>query len=375
MTKIFTVRMPDIGEGVVEGEVIEWLKKEGDLVAKDEPVVVVMTDKATVELPSPYSGTLAKQHCKVGEMAVKDHALYDIQTEGEEIAQKLVGEEKKDKQQLHPIHTDVLAEPPARQLAKELGIDIQLIQGTGKDGRITKEDVQHYKVNPHENQIPLRGIQQLMAQKVSESKKNIPHFSYFDQGDATSLVALKDKMGKESSLTYMPFFIKALSLCMNKFPLVNSSLDTKQNVIIVHPFHHIGIAMATSSGLIVAVIKHVEKMTLSEIIQSYETLKTKGQKGTLSAQELKDSTITITNFGALTGKGVFATPIINYPEAAILGLAKIHQAPVVLDNQVQIRDILNCSWSFDHRIIDGALAANVSSEFVRIIEHPQEFLK
>lgn len=387
MSQIFTVKMPDIGEGVVEGEVITWLKKVGEPIAQDEPVVVVMTDKATVELPSPYPGLLVKQYYRVGEVAIKDHPLYDIQTDVEKTPSIEPLERKKSapKEPLSPkTETGVLAAPPVRQLAKELGLDIHLIPGTGKEGRITKEDLAHYR-KPEttmatpiprfagDEEAPLLGIKHLMAEKVAESKRVIPHFSYFDQADASRLLVLKGKIGVQAEqekihLTYMPFFIKALSLCLKKFPLANSSLE--QNTLILHKPHHIGIAMATTLGLVVAVLKNVQKMTLADIIHAYDLLKKKGQEGKLSPSELKESTITITNFGALSGRGVFATPIINYPEAAILGVAKIHKIPVVVNDQIVIRDILNCSWSFDHRIIDGYLAAQISTEFVHLIENP-----
>lgn len=356
MSKIITVKMPDIGEGVVEGEIIAWLKQAGDPIAQDEPVVVVMTDKATVELPAPAPGHLAKQYYRVGEIAVKDHPLYDIQTEAK-----------------------VLAAPPARKLAQELGLDLQAISGTGKEGQVTREDVAAFHAaaakTPEKQEKPLIGIQQLMAQKVAESKKIIPDFSFFDQADASRLVLLKEKMGQDAEqqgihLTYLPFFIKALSLCIKKFPVLNSSVDTQRNSVIIHQPHNIGIAMATDLGLVVAVLKDVQEKKLTEIIQAYAVLKQKGKERKLSPSDMKGSTITITNFGALTGRAVFATPIINYPETAILGLAKIHKSPVVVNDQIVIRPVLNCSWSFDHRVIDGYLAAEISSALVHLIENP-----
>lgn len=350
----FSFLMPDIGEGVVEGEVISWLKKVGDPVKKDEPILVLMTDKATVELPTPYAGTLAKIYYKPGDIAKKGLPLFDIAT----------GEVS---------HEKPLASPAVRKQARDLGVSLETVKGTGPEGRVLNKDLEGG------SDTPLTGIRRLMAKKMEESHAHIPPFSYFEPADATRLVQLKEKMHPEAvkeglKLTYMPYFIKALSLTLLKHPLANSSLDEEKVSIKQHTGHHIGIAMKTPLGLIVPIIKDVEKMSLVEIVRAYEALKLKAQNNQLLPSDMKGATITITNFGALSQGADYATPIINYPEVAILGLAHIHKEPVVRSDTLAIAEILHCSWSFDHRVIDGDAASAISRTFVKLIENPASLL-
>lgn len=389
MSDTYTVHMPDIGEGVVEGEVVSWLKQVGDHLNQDEPVVVVMTDKATVELPSPYPGKLAKQYIKVGEIAVKDKPLYDIALENPlnvKAAEKSSETPKKTKVDAplaKVLHGEkALAAPVVRKLAKEMGINLDSIQGSGPEGRVTREDLQKGKTSSlqqDDEEVPLVGIRNLMAKKMALSKKNIPHFSFFDRVDASRLMDFYSKMKNDAEerhikLTLMPFFIKALSKCLIEHPLANSSLDAEKNSIILHKRQNIGIAMSTSFGLIVPVLKNVQQMSLFEVIFTYDQLKEKAKKNQLSSQEMQDGTITLTNFGALGDSGVFATPIINFPESAILGVAHIRNEPAIFHDEVKVRSILNCSWSFDHRIIDGDEATKISYTFKKFIENPAQLL-
>lgn len=348
----YSFLMPDIGEGVVEGEVVSWLKKVGDPVKKDEPVLVLMTDKATVELPTPHAGILEKIYYKPGEIAKKGLPLFDIATTLEKPQ----------------------ASPAVRKQAKDLGIPLSTVQGSGPEGRILQKDLQQ-----ESEDTPLTGIRRLMAKKMEESHAHIPPFSYFEPADATRLVQLKEKMQPEAlkenlKLTFMPYFIKALSLTLAKHPLANSTLDEEKLSIKEHPSHHIGIAMKTPLGLIVPVIKDVDKMTLVDIIKAYDALKQKAVNNQLLPSDMKGATITITNFGALSQGADYATPIINYPEVAILGLAHIHKEPVVRSDALAIAEILHCSWSFDHRVIDGDAASAISLTFVKLIENPASLL-
>lgn len=348
----YTFLMPDIGEGVVEGEVVSWLKKEGDILKKDEPVLILMTDKATVELPTPHAGTLSKIYYKPGEIAKKGLPLFDVSIE------------------------KVLASPAMRRRAKEQGISLQEIKGSGPEGRVLKTD---FPKKGEEEEIPLTGIRRLMAKKMEESHAHIPPFSYFEEANATRLVQTFEKMQKEAkiqgiSLTYMPFFIKALSQTILKHPLMNSSVNTERNVCIQHLAHNIGIAMKTSEGLIVPVLKGVEKLSLFDLVYAFNALKDKAKANQLAVTDMKEGTITLTNFGALSAGARYATPIINYPEVAILGLAHIHKEPIVKNNALDIASILHCSWSFDHRVIDGEAAAAISKTFIHFIENPAELL-
>lgn len=368
-----TVTLPDIGEGVIEGEVIAWLKRVGDELKQDEPVVVVMTDKATVELPAPEPGILSKQYFKVGEIAIKDKPLYDI----------VVGSSAQSTTTFVPKEK-VLASPATRQLAKEQGLDIQTIQGTGKQGQVTSDDltkkcpqkvstrIPRFEGNQEE---PLSGIRQLMADKMTESCRIIPHFSFFEQADLSRLVTMRDKIAEQAAedgikLTFMPFFIRALSRCITQFPLLNSSLDDARKMIIYHKPHNIGVAMAANFGLIVPVIKNVDRLSLKELIHAYNDIKKRAFENKLASSDMKDGTLTLTNFGAFPGASLGGTPIINYPEAAICGVARIQKMPTVVNNEIVIRDLMNVSFSFDHRLIDGQLAAKISSNFCYLLENP-----
>jgi pyruvate dehydrogenase E2 component (dihydrolipoamide acetyltransferase) len=405
MGKIVTVNLPDIGEGVVEGEVIEWLKKLNEPVKQDEPVVIVMTDKATVELPAPCPGTLVKQHFREGEIAIRDKPLYEIET-SEDVEVKQVQSEKAPEKMEEkskkpaPIKSEehfkrgskALAAPPTRKLAKELKIDINQIDGSGENGIVTQDDITKYCAQNHEvesqtaitrlpdsEEKPLLGIRNLMAQRMSESKKNIPHFSYFEQVDATRLVQLRQSFKEEASkqdttVTFMPFILKALSICLKRYPIVNSSLDTSKNVIVVHHQHNIGLAITTKQGLIVPVLKGIQAMTLQELILAYEELKHRALSNKLLPSDMKEATITVSNFGVLGGGGLWATPIINYPEAAILAISRIQKLPLVRNGSIVARDTLNLSWSFDHRIIDGDLAASFSHYMSTLLQNPAPLL-
>lgn len=404
MSKIHTVNLPDIGEGVVEGEVIQWLKNVGDKVIQDEPVVTVMTDKATVELPAPVPGIISKQYIKVSEIAIKDKPLYDIEVmnESEQKAKTIENTPLvtpvhakttiKEVEKQEAISGNVFAIPMVRKMALEMGVDISIVKGTGKDCRVTIEDLKNFiqseKVEvipdhllhlPDDKHVPMVGIRNLMAKKMMESKNNIPHFSFFEQLDASRLVKLKEKYKEEASkvnvhVTYMPFILRALSLSLAVFPEVNSSFDMSKNELIVHQPHHIGVAISSSHGLIVPVLKNVQDMGLNEIIMAYEDLKKRAELNKLLPIEMKESTITVTNFGVF-GEGVeFATPIINYPEVAILGVARIQKEPAVKNDIVIIRDTLHLSWSFDHRVIDGDMAARFSHHLATLLQNPAKLL-
>lgn len=423
MEKIYTVTLPDIGEGVVEGEVVQWLKKIGDRVIQDEAVVIVMTDKATVELPTPYPGILTKQYHQPGEIAHKGRGLYDLSVDASIKFKPQEGAANEalsaGKQQKKPCSlaaattaataptandtkhgTKAAAIPHVRKLAKELGLDIDAVAGSGPQGRVEVRDLAEalrvlapaaaalapttaplpaLPVQPGERREPLIGIRNLMAKKMAESKRHIPHFSYFEQLDATRLVQLKQRFQQKAEkerigVTYMPFLIRALSLTLQRFPQVNSSYDESSKELVIYPHHDIGIAVTTPLGLIVPVLKGVDKMTQEQIVRAYWDLRCKMKENKLSSSDMKGSTITISNFGGLQGGGLFATPIINHPEAAILAVGRIAPQPMVKSGVVVPCETLNLSWSFDHRLIDGDLASNFSAFFAKLLENPAQLL-
>jgi pyruvate dehydrogenase E2 component (dihydrolipoamide acetyltransferase) len=387
---IFTFNMPDIGEGVVEGEVVSWLKKEGDSLKKDEPVLILMTDKATVELPTPHPGILKKLYYQPGQIAQKDHPLFDVEVEDVLPKKQEAKQEEAVPQTVKKgvvASAKVQAAPPVRKLAKDLGISLEGIQGSGQKGRILKGDLMQRGANSQtplwhlsgDSETPLIGIKNLMAKKMSESHAVIPPFSYFGKADATRLLQMQEKMGQEAlkqgvKLTLTPFFVRALSLVLKEFPSANSSLDTQTNHLIIHAQHNMGIAMTTPLGLIVPVLKGVEKLPLPELVLAFEALKEKAKTNHLAPSDMKEATITLSNVGALPGGGTYATPVINPPEAAILALARIQKEPAAFHDEVVLRDVLYCSWSFDHRIIDGDMASRISAAFNKLIENPAGLL-
>jgi len=416
MSNIFTVNLPDIGEGVVEGEVVEWLKKEGDTLAQDEPVVMVMTDKASVELPAVYPGILSKQHVPVGEIAIKDKPLYDIQLEGDAPVEKK--EEKKAPKEEkkadpdpskpapapvaasapspRPAGQKALATPATRHYAREKDVDIQQVPGSGKGGRVTRDDINQFlsgggsvpifgsgrtttPVHQLENdeRVPLKGVRKIIAERMVESKHTIPHFAYFDEVDLTNLVDVRSKLKAEAAeqgvkLTYLPFFVRAMSQAIAKFPMVNASIDLQTQEIVYHNVQNFGIAVATENGLIVPVVKDVNNKSLLQLAAEINDLAERTRDGKAKPDELKGGTITISNIGAIGG--LWATPIINYPEAAILGMTKLQKRPVVIDDEIVIRSMMNLAWCFDHRLVDGAKAAEYSNEVIKNLENPSRML-
>ncbi|HEV8052910.1 MAG TPA: dihydrolipoamide acetyltransferase family protein [Parachlamydiaceae bacterium] len=408
--KIYTFCLPDIGEGVVEGEVVEWLKNVGDSVSQDEPVVVVMTDKATVELPAPYPGKIHKQYYKPGEISIKDKPLYDIlledgvQVHGEQKTRVTSQEGKPAKENELPKENEpsqkvaspkttqqkdgkVKAIPKVRHEAKEWGINLSAVSGSGQDGRVTEEDLRHAVARKEKTYVQLSlegdeeqqllGVRGLMAKKMHET--HIPQFSYFEQADATRLIQLRQNIKGDAAqdginLSYMPFLMRALSLSIKRFPQMNASIDMQGGKVVFHKQQNIGIAMATPQGLIVPVLKGIETMGMKDIIHAYEEMKAKAVAGKLASGDMKDGTITISNFGVLGGEGLWATPMIIDPEVAILAVAKIRKVPVVKGEEIVIRDVLPLSWSFDHRLIDGDLAAQISHHYSNLLKNPASLL-
>jgi len=402
--QIYTFKLPDIGEGVVEGEVIEWLKKVGDEVKKDEPVVIVMTDKATVELPAPYPGVIIKQYYQPGEISIKDKPLYDlrlmsgiVQTQTPQdvpseilVSKKALSPQPKINKKASLCEKrpgKALAIPKVRHLAKEFGVDLESLTGSGNEGRVTLDDLKQVenKVAPSslpitrldgDEEQPLIGIRGLMARKMDGFR--IPQFSYFEQVEVTRLIQLRDNSKEKAAeegkhLSFMPFFIRTLALVVKQHPQLNSSIDMQTNMLVIHKQLNVGMAMATPQGLIVPVLKGVEEMGIKEIVENFENLKAKAQTNKLLANDMKEATITLSNYGVL-GEGKWATPMISHPEVAILAVGRIVKAPVVKNNEVVVRDVLSLSWSFDHRVIDGELAAKISHDFCTLLRDPASLL-
>ena len=425
MSKIHTVNLPDIGEGVVEGEVTEWLKNVGDEVQQDEPIVTVMTDKVTVELPAPYPGKLSKQYYQPGEIAFLDQPIYDLELEEalvpagspqaeapeasapvpEKVAAEPTAPKKEKKREPSADAGQTLAAPGVRRMAKDMGIDLSSVSGTGNHGQVTPADLKAHIASTAAPEVktvsgsgcamppitgstpilsfeddvkkPILGIRRLISERMVESKYIVPHFSFFDQADCSRLIKVREKIKPEAKangveLTYMPFFIRALSLALLEHPQVNASVDHQRSTLVIHKQQNIGIAMKLDEGLLVPVMKGVQDMALRDVILQYDDLKNRAMALKLDPKDMKESTITISNFGALGGR--WATPVINYPEVAICGVARIRDEAVVKHGQIMVQPTLNLSWTFDHRVIDGDLAAAFSKTYVKLLENPSALL-
>lgn len=321
-----------------------------------------------------------------------DQPLYDIMVEGEEeVAPDKVQEvvKSKDLSQIAPViptkrGDKVLATPAVRQLAKQLDVNLEDVTPTGKQSEVTASDVKRRVLGtsvPEEDVLPfwrfdddeiepLVGVKNLMAETMRQSNRMIPHFTFFDEVDVEALSAFKKEY--EIKVTYMPFYIRALSLALQQLPYANASLDINNKQIILHKRHNIGLAMNTPQGLLVPVLKDVQSMSFKELVKNFEDLKKRALEGALTPNDMKEGTISLTNFGTLGGIG--GTPVIPYPQTAIAGLGRIEKKAVVVEDQIEVRRRQMVCWSFDHRLIDGAGAATLSSTFIKLLEDPDQLV-
>lgn len=398
-------RLPDVGEGVVEGEVVKWLVKEGDQVNEDQLLVEVLTDKATIQIPSPAKGKVLKLLAKEGAIVKVGESLIIIGDEGETSQISRSKEQPGSTVPASPPQTATtnvpqtepgqIAAPPAiRKLARDMNVDLVGVRGTGPSGRITREDVlqaskgglqsdtqlTEMKIRPTsgpEERIPLHGIRRIIAEKMVKSRRTAAHVTHVDEVDMTELVALRQKMKSEAEtsgvkLTYLPFIVKAVVRALKDHPYVNSSLDDEKSEIVLKKYYNIGIAAAAPDGLVVPIVKDADQKSVIQVAREIETLSEKARTGKLGLNELQGGTFTITNIGPFGG--VLSTPIINYPEVAIMGVHKISPRAVVRDGQVSIRDMTYLSLSFDHRVLDGAEAALFTNEIIKYLQNPQLLL-
>ncbi|MBI4050951.1 MAG: 2-oxo acid dehydrogenase subunit E2 [Elusimicrobia bacterium] len=373
----YEFKLPDVGEGLHEGEIVKWHVKEGELVQENQPLVDVLTDKATVEIPSPKTGKILKLLAQPGQKVRVGEGLIQIETPDQEPRLQTHDSQLTTRLptgQAGNSQLEVLATPAVRKLAKDLGVDLSKIKGTGPQGRITEEDL--HKTGPEER-IPLRGIRRKTAEKMSFSKKTVAHVTHADEADATALVALREELKPEAEkkgikLTYLSFILKALTKALKEFPSLNASLDDQREEIVLKRYYNIGIATATEHGLFNPVIKEADKKDIWNLAQEVERLSNAARKNQISLSDLQASTFTITNIGPIGG--LFATPVVVHPETAILGVMKIQKRPIVRDNQVVIRDMLNLCLSFDHRVLDGAEAAMFMNTLIKHLENPRTLL-
>jgi pyruvate dehydrogenase E2 component (dihydrolipoyllysine-residue acetyltransferase) len=394
-------RFPDVGEGITEGEIVRWLVKEGDEVKEDQTLAEIETDKAVVEMPSPYKGTVLKIHFQEKDIVKVGQVLVTIGEKGESVG----GEMAEVREEERPAPTsgpsvvgvvpesreeirEVLAAPKVRKFALEARVDLKTIKGTGPLGRITEEDVraaQAAAAAPKQQKkpafkikekfdfygelerIPLRGVRRATARRMHESVSTAAHVTHFDEADVTELVKIREEFKPQAAekgvkLTYLPFIIKALLAALQAHPLLNASLNDEEEEIIVKKYYNFGIAVDVPDGLIVPVIKAVDRKSIYDLAGEIQVLAEAAKKRTLDLADLKGGTFSITNVGGIGGRA--ATPIINYPEVAILATMSIKDRVRVKNGQISALKTLPLCLSFDHRVIDGAEAARFMNDLV-----------
>jgi len=387
----YEFKLPDLGEGVVEGEIVQWLIQAGEIIEEDQIMVEIMTDKATVEIPSPVAGAVLRIIGAEGDIIAVGTTLVVIEGTHQEppLAAPAFPPNKTGKSlAMDPVPTSKkksIATPAVRQLARKAGIDLGTLQGSGARGRITRQDVEkaaasaetneksaHSEKDVDNNRIPYRGLRKKIGDHMVAAKRFAPHYTYVDEVDVTKLSALRDSLNSTSSethLSFLPFLIKACVLALKQYPLLNAMLDEEQQIIELQTTYNIGIATATDKGLLVPVLKSADQKTLVELGRELEDLSAQAKSGKVQLADLKGGTFTITSLGALGG--IFATPIINYPEVAILGVHKILSRPIVCGGEVVVRQVMNLSLSLDHRVVDGMVGAQFLNEMIRTIEEPE----
>lgn len=431
---MFQYRFPELGEGLHEGEIVKLHIKPGDKITDDDIIMDVQNDKAVVEVPCPVNGTVVEvkvqegQVCTVGQVVAVIDAEGDLppdhgDTEGtaEEKVEDNIGEAVVDNVEntakadasegqagqgtnAKPAASakEVLATPSVRKLAREKGINIADVPATGKNGRVTREDVEAFAAGGGqavadkpaeaaapaagaaaatvvagdriEERVPFKGIRKVIANAMSKSVYTAPHVTIMDEVDVSQLVALRQK-GKALAeqrgvkLTYLPFIVKALVATVRQFPVMNAMIDEEKNEIVYKKYYNIGIATDTDNGLLVPVIHDADRKNVWTIASEIKDLATRGREGKLAPHEMKGSTISITNIGS--AGGMFFTPVINFPEVAILGTGRISEKPVVKNGEIVAAPVMALSLSFDHRIIDGATAQNCMNYIKQLLSDPE----
>jgi pyruvate dehydrogenase E2 component (dihydrolipoamide acetyltransferase) len=382
--------LPDIGEGVVEAEILQWFVKPGDSVVEDQPLAEVMTDKATVTIPSPRRGVVTRLLWKEGEIAKVHHVLVEMDVEGGTPETPGAPSVAPGAPRTAPVQAvlrpslgvsgrgKAIAAPAVRALARELDVDLPAVRGTGPGGRVTKEDVRAQAAtngavaDGSVEVVPVRGLRRRIAEKMAVSKRTAAHFTFVEQVDATELVAIKERMSRAApegvKITFLPFVLKAVVAALQKFPQLNASFDEARGEIHRKRWYDLGIAAETERGLTVPVVRRVDRRSILDLAREIARLGADSRAGRLRPEDVSNSTFTVTSLGALGG--MFATPVINFPEVAILGVHRIRPTPVVRDGQVVVRDVLYLSLTSDHRVVDGGEAARFTYEVIRHLEDP-----
>ncbi len=371
----FELRLPDVGEGVAEGEIVRWLAAEGAAVREDDPLVEVLTDKANMEIPSPVDGVLSRILAKAGQTVKVGEVIALIEPAGETVRPPVMGKGEAPRRE-----GDVLATPVVRKLAKDLGVDLSKVSGTGPGGRVTEEDLRNASAGitpagtePLEERIPFRGKRRMAARKMVLSKSAIPHALLVDEADATNLLAMRASLREIGlregvKITILPFVFQAVVTALRVHPAMNVSLDEERGEIVRKKHYDIGMAVDAEDGLVVPVVRDAGGKTILDLAREIERLSEAARAGRLSLADVTGGTFTVTSIGSIGG--LFSYPVINFPEAAVLGVHKIVRRPVVRGDEVVARDMMYLSLSFDHRLIDGGTATRFMNDVIRQIESP-----
>jgi len=417
------IKMPDIGEGIAQVELVEWFVKVGDMIAEDQVVADVMTDKATVEIPSPVSGKVLALGGQPGEVMAVGSELIRIEVEGSGNHVDVPGKDAPKPEQVEapaapvaakpepqkearpaacqaPVNHEAapivprqpgdkpLASPAVRKRALDAGIELRYVHGSGPAGRILHEDLDAFMSKPHSTvgqapsgyakrtdseQVPVIGLRRKIAQRMQDAKRRVAHFSYVEEIDVTALEALRQQLNSKhgdsrGKLTLLPFLVRALVVALRDFPQINATYDDEAQVITRHGAVHVGIATQGDNGLMVPVLRHAEAGSLWSNAGEISRLANAARNNKASRDELSGSTITLTSLGALGG--IVSTPVVNTPEVAIVGVNRMVERPVVIDGQIVVRKMMNLSSSFDHRVVDGMDAALFIQAVRGLLEQP-----
>lgn len=401
-------KLPELGEGVHEGELVKWRVQKGETVKYDQPLCEVMTDKATVEIPSAFQGKVAGFHAKEGETVKVGQLLLSFEGAGNASVEApsapvqapvqapsvpamgatVAGEVS--------IASRVLAAPSTRRFAREKGVDLAGVSPSGPHGRVMREDVESYLTkgsatslgrmireipSAGEERVPFKGLRKKISEKMRLSKDKAAHFTYVEEADASELVRLRaqaKEIGAKQGLkvTYLPFIMKAMVAALREYPILNASLDGEKGELVYKHYFNIGLSIQTEEGLTAPVVKNVEHKSVLQLAKEIQDLVDRARAKKLTRDDFEGGTITLTNAGSIGG--LFATPVINFPEVAILGFNKIFRKPVVKTvngrEEIVIRDWTYFSISLDHRVVDGAVGAEFMNLFVRYIENPSLLL-
>lgn len=410
---LYIFNFPDIGEGLEEGIIAEWMVKKGQQIESGDILVTMETDKVVAEIPSPKSGVIKNLFGKPGDVIKVGEALVEIEIEGtEEDSKEEVKEEGAGvvgtlevagsnavmsasdegftkKEDDTSTNKKVRATPVARAMAKDLGIDINKVTGSGPAGRVQKKDIQEYYDNRHKtssatttkspqaeevNLVDIEDLSQIrktIAANMIKSKHNAAHMTLFDEVVIDELIDVRAryKNHKEGlKLTYLPFIIKATANALKKHRALNAEIDMEKGKMIYKNYYNIGVAVDTPRGLVVPVIKNADKLSIMDIAEQLQIFIEKADKNQLGLEDMKNGTFTITSYGSIGGK--FAVPVINYPQAAILGIGRIYKAPVVKGDNIVVGNLLPLSISVDHRIVDGAEVSNFINTVSAYLNEP-----